>query len=51
MFFLHLTKYLCKFHSFLKVKNETLQSWHFRSSQIFHQLLHNKIMQKTYITS
>jgi hypothetical protein len=28
-------KYLRKFHSFLKVKNEMLQSWHSRSLQIF----------------
>ncbi len=29
-----------KFHSFLKVKNETLQSWHLHSLKIFYQLLH-----------
>jgi hypothetical protein len=34
-------KYLRKFHSFLKVKNEMLQSWHPQSLQLFYQLLHN----------
>ncbi len=39
-----LTKYLCKFHSFLMVKNEMLQSWYSSSSQIFYQLLHSSVV-------
>jgi hypothetical protein len=35
---LRLIKYHSKFHIFLKVKDETVQSWHFCSSLI---LLHN----------
>jgi hypothetical protein len=37
---LRLTKYHCKFHLFLKVKDEMLQSRHSRSSLIFFQLLY-----------
>jgi hypothetical protein len=37
---LHLMKYLRKFHTILRVKNETLQSWHSCSLQIFYQSLY-----------
>jgi hypothetical protein len=37
-------KYPRKFHSFLKVKKETLQSWHSYSSLIFHQSLHKELI-------
>jgi hypothetical protein len=35
-----LVKYLCKFHSFLKVKNKMLQIWHYCSSQILYLTLY-----------
>jgi len=43
---LRLTKYLRKFHTFLWVKEETLQSWYSRSLQIFYQSLHNIVMRQ-----
>jgi len=43
---MRLKKYLGKFHSFLKVENETLQSWHSRSLPIFHQSPHKNNNEK-----
>jgi hypothetical protein len=47
---MRLKKYLGKFHSFLKVENETLQSWHSRSLPIFHQNNNEKLPQLSIMT-